>query len=432
MKKEKRNKEKKATKKGWKIFKVILFILLVAILIGGGVFAYKMHKNGGGMKGFLATAVGHNEETLKNLPKLYCLVLGKSSQMELTDSIMLCSYDPKTQEASMLSIPRDTFIGKNKNRATSYDKINALYQSSPEKAMQAVSELTGIDVQYYLAIDSKGLIELVNAIGGVWYDVPMRMYYIDEGQNLYINLQAGYQKLLGGEAEQLLRFRHNWDGSTYPAEYGLEDIGRMRTQRNFIEATLKQTLKVGNIFKINQLIDIAQNNIETNLDFNTIKDYVPYAVEFSTENLKSGVLPGVSDKCNGVWIYLHDKKETQQMVQDLFLGQPEEEREGNTISTTIEGTTEKDSDVIKIELLNGSGEKEKLTQLTDQLEQAGYKISKAGNTSVTAKTTIMNRTGKSSSIENKIKELVGVGTVSSGSNNSGVDFTIIIGKDYKS
>ena len=80
--------------------------------------------------------------------------------------------------------------------------------------------------------------------------------------------------------EQLLRFRHNNDGSTYPSSYGQQDLGRMRTQREFIIATLKQTLKPQNIFKLKQVIDIMSENVKTNLDFNEIKAYVPYAVKF--------------------------------------------------------------------------------------------------------------------------------------------------------
>ena len=65
---------------------------------------------------------------------------------------MIASYNPKTQKATLLSIPRDTFIGKNKNTATSYDKINALYQSSPEKTLAAVNKITGLNIKYYVVI----------------------------------------------------------------------------------------------------------------------------------------------------------------------------------------------------------------------------------------------------------------------------------------
>ena len=73
------------------------------------------------------------------------------------------------------------------------------------------------------------------------------MDYDDKYQDLHIHLTAGEQKLDGNKAEQLVRFRHNTDGTTYPVEYGDNDIGRMRTQREFIMQVMKQTLKPGNI-----------------------------------------------------------------------------------------------------------------------------------------------------------------------------------------
>ena len=66
---DKKSKGKKKRGVGKRVFLFILLILLVA----GGFVGYKVHKNGGGLKGLLATAVGHDENTLKNLPKIYCV-----------------------------------------------------------------------------------------------------------------------------------------------------------------------------------------------------------------------------------------------------------------------------------------------------------------------------------------------------------------------
>lgn len=107
--KEGKGKNNKQKKKKKKLRVIILVILLLVIITVGSWFGYRVYKNGGGLQGVLATIVGHDENTLKNLPKVYCLVTGQSQN--LTDTIMLCSYDPKTQEASILSIPRDTFVG---------------------------------------------------------------------------------------------------------------------------------------------------------------------------------------------------------------------------------------------------------------------------------------------------------------------------------
>ena len=146
---DKKSKKKKKRGVGKRIF---LFILLILLVVGGFV-GYRIHKNGGGLKGLLATAVGHDENTLKNLPKIYCVLLGQSET--LTDTIMIAEYDPKEQQASILSIPRDTFIGINKANAGGFDKINAIYQTGPQNVLKELNELTGLDIKYYLKVDTE-------------------------------------------------------------------------------------------------------------------------------------------------------------------------------------------------------------------------------------------------------------------------------------
>ena len=164
---------------------------------------------------------------------------------------MVCSYNPKTQRASMLSVPRDTFIGKNKSKATGYDKINSIYTNDgAEGTLSAVEKITGMDIPYYVVVNNDVVIELVNNIGGVYFDVPIDMNYDDKTQDLHIHLKSGYQKLDGDHAEQLLRFRHNNNGTSYPSEYGDNDYGRMKTQRDFMMAVAKQTLNIKNITNI--------------------------------------------------------------------------------------------------------------------------------------------------------------------------------------
>lgn len=410
------NPETKKPKKKKHIVRKIFLVIFIILLILGVYFGYKVYKNGGGLQGFLATIVGHNEETLKNMPKIYFVVMGESNEVPLTDTIMLCSYDPKNQEASILSIPRDTYVGKNKNTATSYNKINAKYNAgkNPEATVEAISQITGIDLKYYVLINTKALRELVDKIGGVWFDVPIDMKYDDYSQKLHINLSKGYQQLDGSKAEQVVRFRHNNNGSTYDYEYGQEDIGRMKTQRDFIKAVLVQTLKKENIFKIGEFLDIAHNNVKTNIELSYAKDYIPYAVNFNSDNLKTGTLPGNPEFVNEVWIYSHDKEETTQLVKELFLASelPAE-------------------DAIKVEVLNGTSNEESLTNLIDKLKENGYNVTKQSNTSATSKTVIINRTQKTEEIQNTLKDLVGNGSLSSGENNAEVDFTIIIGSDYK-
>lgn len=436
MKKNTKTNEKK--KKGGKA-KIILLVILLIILICGGLFAYKVHKNGGGLQGMAATLLGHDEETINKLPKMYCLILGKSEN--LTDTIMLASYDPKTQEAALLSIPRDTFVGTSESNASPSDKINAIYnmytnkQKGLEKLLEKVRNLTDIDVRYYVMVDTKALRALVDEIGGVTFDVPIDMKYDDNRQNLHINLKAGVQKLDGDKAEQVVRFRHNNNGTTYPSSYGVQDIGRMKTQRAFLTALAKQTLVPANITKIPEFLDIAKQYVETNIDFNTIKDYVPYAVNFNTDNLKTDKLPGVAQYINGWSFYKADKTKTAELIKELFYTQVKtDDTDGNSISenTVSEGSTSTklDRSKINVEVLNGSGSNTNLSEFVAELKSAGYSVNKTGKTTTTSKTTIINRGEVSDDIISDIKKILATGSSTAGSSSGSTDVTIILGTDY--
>ena len=263
IKQEKKKSTKKARHNG--IRKLILAVILIIIFVG--VWFYnKVERNGGGIKGALITVLGLTVEKVESLDTINVLLLGISEDInaKLTDTIILCSYNPKKQTASMISIPRDTFIGKNQATARGGDKINTLYSKGPDKILKTISNITGIDVNYYAVVKTEALVKIVDIIGGVEFDVPIDMDYDDPTQDLHIHLKKGKQKIDGVKAEQLLRFRHNNNGSSYPANYGDNDYGRMKTQRNFIEETIKQSINFKNIFKSKLIINTIFENLETN------------------------------------------------------------------------------------------------------------------------------------------------------------------------
>ena len=410
-------KRKKSNHKKLKIFFIIVAIILIIFL---GIFMYRFSKNGFSMQGFLSTLFGQNEETLANLDTLDFLLIGESGNM--TDSIMACRYDPKTQKAYMLSIPRDTFIGNSEANATTSDKINCVYniKKDPMNTVKAVNKVTGLNLKYYVFVDTKALTEIVDAIGGVEFDVPIDMEYDDTSKNntLHINLKKGMQKIDGNKAEQLLRFRHNNDGSSYPKEYGDNDLGRMHTQRDFIKATLNQTIRANNIFKLNELLDIVNKHVKTNLSVSLIKDYIPYAVNFDTENLQSDMLPNESKKINEIWFVKVIDSEAEKLVNDMFFGGTKDTSNGEKYIT--------------VELLNGTGDSEKLEPALKALENNGFDVVKVGNTTTQKTSSITNRTKQEDDTISKVKSLLNIKSkTTTGKDNVDADLTITLGKDYK-
>ena len=442
--KEKKEKQKKKTKKKMKLWKKILIVILLVLLALAGWFIYKTQKNGGGLSGMIATVIGHDENTKKNLPEIKVLVLGVSNGIEakLTDTIMVASYNPKTQKATLLSIPRDTYVGTNTSRATAGNKINSIYGISqdPQKVLEKVKEITGLeDLKYYIIIETNALRKVVDSIGGVKFDVPIDMNYDDEGQNLAIHIKKGEQVLNGEQAEGVVRFRHNNNGTSYPVEYGDNDLGRMKTQREFIKAVIEQTAKIENVFKIKQWLDILEENVKTNLNFDIVKDYIPYAVEFDTEDMLTETLPGSTpnmNTTNNVSIFVVDKVKTKQLIEELFyqrdLVENEDEENGEDSNENTSSTKATSSNV-SIELLNATGSEQKLQDAEKTLKEAGFKVTKKGPTSsAVTKTTIINRKEVKQADLEGVKDALKVGEIKNQKSSSAkTDITIIIGSDFK-
>lgn len=199
------------------------------------------------------------------------------------DAIMVVTYDVPNQKLGMLSIPRDTLVNK-KN-----PKINSSMHGGIENLQEVVSDLLGIPLDFYVEIDLNGFVELVDAVDGVDFDVPVEMYYNDPTQDLNIFYQPGMQHLTGQQAMEVCRFRHNADGTGYP----LGDIQRSETTRNMMITVAKKVLALNNIVKITNYFDILQRNVETDLTASNITWFIG---QFLNIDLDTGVtgsgLPG--------------------------------------------------------------------------------------------------------------------------------------------
>lgn len=436
-KKEDKKKNKKHT-----LRKVLLTLLLIIIVIGI-IFFIHVQKNGGGLKGIVTTVIGSSAEKEKELQDIYLLVMGKSENM--TDTIMVVKYSAKNQSASMLSIPRDTFTGDDEKRARASDKINSKYiNGGAQDTLKEVNELTGLNIRYYLIVDTKALRDLVDAIGGVEFDVPIDMDYDDVTQALHIHVKKGLQLLNGEQAEGVVRFRHNNNYTSYPVSYGDNDLGRMRTQREFLKILLKQLMKPANITKINNLLKIAQEEVETNIDWNTAKGYVPSLFGFNTNNLVTNALPGEAKYANGVAVFIANPIKTKELINTMFLQvvnnteQNEETTDTDTNTTknstkneiTTSSTTLKPKSSISLQLINGTGSKKRFEAAKTQLKAQGYKIQGEAQTTPIDKTIIINRKDLNTEDVEAVKSLLGTGKIAVGKTSEKNSITILIGKDY--
>ena len=117
----------------------------------------------------------------------------------------------------------------------------------------------------------------------------------------------------------------------------------MKTQRNIIIEVLKQTIKLKNITEIKNIVNIMKDDIKTNINLNSIIDYVPYAVNVDMNAIKTEQLPGVSENRGGYgWFFYYDEEETQKIVDELFNDKPVEEEnvDGNEIQNNVQAVNE--------------------------------------------------------------------------------------------
>ena len=210
-----------------------------------------------------------------------------------TDTIMVCTYDTANQKMGLVSIPRDTLVIRNGYR---YHRINAAYSSGGmEELMGAVSQTLGIPIDHYVRIDTNIFVELIDAVDGVDFNVPVHMAYDDPTQDLHIHYEPGMQHLTGQQALEVVRCRKNSDGKgEYPNNiydaYPDADIGRTRTQQAMIKAVAQKVLS--NPQKINSYAEIFVRYVKTDLTLGNLLWFAPVVLQFDFADLTTATLPG--------------------------------------------------------------------------------------------------------------------------------------------
>ena len=184
------------------------------------------------------------------------------------DTMIVVSYDMTNQKMTLMSIPRDTMV----NVPWDVKKINSVYphygadEDAIEQLKKEVSQLIGFAPDYTVVVEWEAIGELVDAIGGVWFDVPYEMHYHDPYQDLVIDQAKGYRRLSGDDAMQVIRWRKNDKGGGYTEG----DLGRIKTQQEFLKSVIGQVLQVKNAFKLYEFSQIFKRNVTTELSIQNL------------------------------------------------------------------------------------------------------------------------------------------------------------------
>ncbi len=173
------------------------------------------------------------------------------------DTIMMVTFDPETLSTTMFSIPRDTYVKMAcGGRIT---KINHASWGGTSCMVKTVENLTGIKIDYYAKINFKGVVDLVNILGGINVDVPVKFCEQNSDRqwgDKTICLEPGMQKLDGEQALALARHR-----KTLP----LGDFQRGQNQQLVVEGMIGSLKNVKSVEDFYKILDTIGKNMDTNM-----------------------------------------------------------------------------------------------------------------------------------------------------------------------
>src|SRR5919199_2924893 len=290
----------------WQLIRVVaLWTILVALVVAGGAAgaAYlRAHR----FVAAVAPKTKADKATAKRLDVAIpgqpttALVIGtdkrKGPEAEVTgrsDTLMLVRADPQTDSISLLSFPRDLLVTvKCPGRAEYVDRINAAFTTCGSLgSVSTVRALTGLPINYFVTVNFRGFMQLVDNLGGVWLDVDHR--YLCDPANCpgvaKINLWPGYQRLNATNALAYVRYRH-FDSDLY----------RNARQQLFLKALKQQIssqLDLDTVFKIANAIEknvVVGRGGGKALDFSTLKDYLFFAYRLPSGHVFQSRIDGLT------------------------------------------------------------------------------------------------------------------------------------------
>lgn len=229
-----------------------------------------------------------------------------------SDTNLLVAVDAGNNSINVLSLPRDTLL----NVSWSVKKLNnAVHHGGFARTMQEVSNLLGIPVDFYVTVDMHAFVKLVDAIGGVRFNIPVDMDYDDPYQNLSIHFPAGERLLSGADALKVVRWRQNNDGTGYPNA----DIGRIATQQAFLRTAAKQALQLSNLDKLDDMARIIYDSIDTNLTLSNLVWLGEQAFTCGSDAITFHTLPGDgAGWYSGGSYYILDDTATCDLINTYF------------------------------------------------------------------------------------------------------------------
>ncbi|KKB45008.1 LCP family protein [Bacillus thermotolerans] len=312
-------KKKRKKRRFVKLFILLPLIFVLSTAAGYGAFLYKKaetvftgsYVDDGREKSPLRDAEVH---PLRDNISILFIGLDESDVREesgggngwRSDALMLATLNVEDKSIKLLSIPRDTYTYIPE---VGYEtKINHAYAfGGPAATVESVEELLDVPVDYYVRMNFKAFMDVVEALDGIEYDVPFELSEKDSNDvHNAIQLEPGLQHLNGEEALALARTRQ-YDN----------DIERGKRQQELLQTVVKEALSLNSVTKYDETLEAIGTNMRTNMTFSELRSLLHYggngSVEFETLTLK-----GTDGRMsNGAYIYELDEAHLQEIQHTL-------------------------------------------------------------------------------------------------------------------
>ena len=253
-----------------------------------------------GIRSLLQSGLGIGG-TARDTAKYTFLVLGTDRGDANSDVIMAVTFDTSNHALNVVNIPRDTLA----NVSWRTKKANSIFANmrarnskeddaeakTMDATVEAFADILGYEADYWIQVDLKAFVELVDAVGGVDFDVPVNMNYVDKAGGLSINYSAGTHHLSGQQAIEVLRYRSG---------YASGDIGRIGTQQAFLKSAAGQILEKRSSLSISVLANTLIDNVRTNI---ALGDLIWFGKEFmklDADSISFQTMPGKSETILGL------------------------------------------------------------------------------------------------------------------------------------
>ena len=243
-------------------------------------------------------------DAFMNTNRINILAIGVDHH-NLTDTIILASFDIDNKYIDLISIPRDTYYYRGPGYLDpAHHKINAVYRRNPVNTAKAVSEiLWNIPINYYVELSYEGVARIVDSIGGVPMDIPFHMRYDDPKDTppLRIDIKPGPQVLDGETSVKFLRFRRGNEGYRgYPDA----DLGRIKAQQTFLKSAARQSLS----FNLPDIARTAFESVNSDMTLRVALHLATRAIGIDPEDIRTYQIP----------VRGHDIRPDRQGIADML------------------------------------------------------------------------------------------------------------------